>query len=118
VVSFSSDGLKSSRDAVARRILDPQNTVYSAKRLIGLPFRSDEVQRASRACPTSCARQQRAGGFRRAGSHYTIPEISGFLLGYLAPVRQMFLSDSVSAAVIPFPPTSTTPTPSHHGGDA
>ncbi|HJX54722.1 MAG TPA: Hsp70 family protein [Polyangia bacterium] len=107
VVSFSADGLRYfSVDAVARRILDPKNTVYSAKRLIGLPFRSDEVQRALARLPY----ELREGNNEQAvfigpDRTYTIPEVSGLLLGYLRQCAEMFLSDSVSAAVITVPAT-------------
>ena len=105
VVSFSSEGLKYfSVDAVARRILDPRNTVYSAKRLIGLSFQSDEVQRALQRLPY----ELRAGNNDQAvfvgpDRTYTIPEVSGLLLGYLRQCAEMFLGDSVSAAVITVP---------------
>src|SRR3954462_6967854 len=52
VVSFMADGQKLfSHEAVAQRIVDPTHTVYSAKRLIGLPFRSGEVQEAVARLP-------------------------------------------------------------------
>ena len=107
VVSFSPDGLRYfSVDAVARRILDPKNTVYSAKRLIGLPFRSDEVQKALVRLPY----ELREGNNEQAvfigpDRTYTIPEVSGLLLGYLRQCAEMFLSDAVSAAVITVPAT-------------
>jgi molecular chaperone DnaK len=107
VVSFSPEGLKYfSVDAVARRILDPRNTVYSAKRLIGLPFRSDEVQKALFRLPY----ELREGNNEQAvfigpDRTYTIPEVSGLLLGYLRQCAELFLSDSVSAAVITVPAT-------------
>ena len=105
VVSFSPDGLKYfSVDAVARRILDPKNTVYSAKRLIGLPFHSDEVQKAIGRLPY----ELREGNNEQAvfigpDRTYTIPEISGLLLGYLRQCAELFLGDAVSAAVITVP---------------
>ena len=34
-----------------RRVVDPGNTIYSVKRLIGRTFSSDEVQRAIKAMP-------------------------------------------------------------------
>ena len=105
VVSFSSDGLKYfSREAVARRIIDPRNTVYSAKRLMGLPFRSDEVQKAITRLPY----QLREGNNEQAvfvgpDRTYTIPEVSGLLLGYLRQCAELFLSDTVTGAVITVP---------------
>jgi len=105
VVAFSADGLKSfSVDAVARRISDPKNTVYSAKRLIGLPFRSPEVQRALIRLPY----ELREGNNEQAvfvgpDRTYTMPEVSGLLLGYLRQCAELFLGDTVTSAVITVP---------------
>jgi molecular chaperone DnaK len=105
VVSFSGDGLKCfSREAVARRIVDPRFTIYSAKRLIGLPFRSDAVQRAIARLPY----ELREGNNEQAvfvgpDRTYTIPEISGLLLGYLRQCAELFLGETVTNAVITVP---------------
>jgi molecular chaperone DnaK len=105
VVSFSSEGLKYfSREGVARRIVDPKNTVYSAKRLIGLPFRSKEVERAITRLPY----ELREGNNEQAvfvgpDRTYTIPEVSGLILGYLRQCAELFLGDTVNGAVITVP---------------
>jgi molecular chaperone DnaK len=105
VISFSADGLKYfSREGVARRIVDPKNTVYSAKRLIGLSFRSPEVQKAIARLPY----ELREGNNEQAvfvgpDRTYTIPEVSGLLLGYLRQCAELFLGDTVAGAVITVP---------------
>ncbi len=107
MVSFSPDGLKYfSVEAVARRIVDPKNTVYSAKRLIGLPFRSEEVQKALMRLPYELSEgNNEQAVFIGPDRTYTIPEVSGLLLGYLRQCAEMFLGDSVNAAVITVPAT-------------
>src|SRR4051812_5391030 len=106
VVSFLPEGLKLfSHEAVARRIIDPRNTVYSAKRLIGLPFRSDEVQLATSRLPY----QVQEGANEQAVFHgpgdklYTIPEISGLMLSYLKQCAEIHLGEEVTGAVITVP---------------
>jgi len=105
VVSFSADGLKYfSREGVARRIVDPKYTVYSGKRLIGLSFRSKEVQKAVSRLPY----ELREGNNEQAvfvgpDRTYTIPEVSGLLLGYLRQCCELFLGDTVTGAVITVP---------------
>jgi molecular chaperone DnaK len=106
VVSFLPEGLKLfSHEAVARRIIDPRNTVYSAKRLIGLPFRSDEVQLATSRLPYPVqegANEQAV--FQGPGDKtYTIPEISGLMLSYLKQCAEIHLGEEVTAAVITVP---------------
>src|ERR1019366_9184707 len=93
VVSFSNDGLKYfSREAVARRIVDPKYTVFSAKRLIGLPFRSKEVQRAIARLPYELREgNNEQAVFVAPDRVYTVPEVSGLLLGYLRQCAELFL---------------------------
>jgi molecular chaperone DnaK len=100
VVSFLPEGLKLfSHEAVARRIIDPRNTVYSAKRLIGLPFRSDEVQLATSRLPYQVqegANEQAV--FQGPGDKtYTVPEISGMMLSYLKQCAEIHLGEEVTA---------------------
>ena len=89
---------------MARRIVDPKYTVYSGKRLIGLSFRSKEVQRAIARLPY----ELREGNNEQAvfvgpDRTYTIPEVSGLLLGYLRQCAELFLGDTVTGAVITVP---------------
>jgi len=105
VVSFAPDGLKLfSHEAVAQRILAPQYTVYSSKRLMGLPFRSDEVRFATSRLLYKLAEgnneQAVVVGPER---NYTIPEIGGMFLSYLKQCSEFFLGDSVTGAVITVP---------------
>src|SRR5688572_17690070 len=86
VVAFHPDGMKSfSYEAIARRIVDPKFTVYSAKRLMGLPYRSDEVAQASARLPYEVreGNNEQAVFVGPGDRTYTIPEISGLLLSYL-----------------------------------
>src|SRR5882762_11405922 len=86
VVAFLPDGGRLySFDAVARRIVDPRNTVYSAKRLIGLPFRSEEVRLAASRLPWEVheGANEQAVYLGPNDRSFTIPEISAALLSYL-----------------------------------
>jgi molecular chaperone DnaK len=105
VVSLMPDGTKVfSYDAVARRITDPRYTIYSAKRLIGQPFQSEEVRLTSRRIPYEIQEgpneQAVIVGPDRT---YTIPELSGALLLYLRQVSELHLGDSVTGAVLTVP---------------
>jgi len=106
VVSFLADGNKLlGYEAVARRIVDPANTVYSAKRLIGLPFNSEEVKIAAERLPYEVREgmNEQAVFVGPNGRTYTIPEISGFLLSYLKQCAELFLGETVTGAVITVP---------------
>jgi molecular chaperone DnaK len=106
VVSFLADGQKLfSHEAVARRIIDPRYTVYSAKRLIGLPFRSDEVRLSATRLPYEVQEgiNEQAVFLGPGDRTFTIPEISGLLLSYLKQCAEAHLGEEVSGAVITVP---------------
>jgi molecular chaperone DnaK len=106
VVSFLADGQKLfSHEAVARRIIDPRYTVYSSKRLIGLPFRSDEVRLATSRLPYQVQEglNEQAVFLGPGDRTYTMPEIGGMVLSYLKQCAEVHLGDSVTAAVITVP---------------
>src|SRR5262245_30520957 len=105
VVSFRPDGIKIySHEAVARRIVDPQYIVYSAKRLIGQPFRSDEVKLATSRFPYAVEEgNNEQAVFVGPDRAYTIPEVSGLLLSYLKQCAEKFTGEEVTGAVITVP---------------
>jgi molecular chaperone DnaK len=105
VVALLADGGRLfSHEAAARRPVDPRHTIYSAKRLMGQPFQSDDAQKAAKRIPYEIQQgsneQIVVVGPDRS---YTIPEISGLLLSYLRQAAQMHLDDEVTGAVITVP---------------
>lgn len=105
VVSFLPNGtVVVGAEAKQRKVIDPQNTIYSAKRLIGRSFRSSEVQMAKARMPY----QIREGANQlpliatRAGE-FAIPEISAVLLDYVRNLGAAALGTEVHQAVITVP---------------
>src|SRR5688572_14104502 len=59
-----------------RRLIDAPNTIYSVKRLIGLPFESEEVTRARQRLPFALSPGDNGRITVRARhKDYTLPEI-------------------------------------------
>jgi molecular chaperone DnaK len=105
VVALLADGGRLfSHEAAARRPVDPRHTIYSAKRLMGQPFQSEDAQKAAKRIPyvveLGSNEQVVVVGPDRT---YTIPEISGLLLSYLRQLAQVHLSDEITGAVITVP---------------
>jgi molecular chaperone DnaK len=105
VVALLPDGSRLfAHDAIPRRLTDPRHTIYSAKRLMGQSFDSDDAQRTA---------QRIAYGVERGNNDqivvvgpdrsYTIPEISGLLLGHLKHCAQLHLGEDITGAVITVP---------------
>ncbi|HTM22887.1 MAG TPA: Hsp70 family protein [Kofleriaceae bacterium] len=105
VVSFHPNGsVIVGAEAKQRRIIDPKNTVYSAKRLIGRTFRSREVSTAASRMPYPIregANQQPVIA-TRAGE-FAIPEISAIVLDHMRKVAARTLGPDLARAVVTVP---------------
>jgi len=105
VISFHPSGNvlvgKGARD---RRLVDPNSTIHSVKRLIGRSWDTDEVRRARTRLPF----QMREGPGQSTlvvarGESYTLPEISAFVLRKAKTVAESALGEAVERAVITVP---------------
>jgi molecular chaperone DnaK len=82
VVSFTESGERIvGRAARMRRAIDPRNTVYSVKRLLGRPFKSEEVRRARSRMPFDLKEGADSSVIvsTRGGDH-ALPELSAMVL--------------------------------------
>jgi molecular chaperone DnaK len=105
VVSFPPGGaVLVGRGALARRVDDPRDTVYSVKRLIGRPWGTPEVQNVRGTFPFDL-REAPGGGVGVAvhGTTYTLPEISAFVLRHCKAVAEAALGVPVHRAVVTVP---------------
>ena len=105
VVSFHPNGgVVVGAPAKQRKVIDPQNTIYSVKRLIGRAFSSPEVKTAKKRMPY----QIKEGANElplistRAGE-FAVPEISAIVLDHVRNVASAQLGTQVSRAVVTVP---------------
>jgi molecular chaperone DnaK len=105
VVSFHPTGkVLVGEQAKERRIIDPANTIYSVKRLIGRTWDMEEVQRARRALPFELVEGPKQGvAVVARGETYMLPEISAFVLRRAKAVAEAALGQQVDRAVITVP---------------
>ncbi len=105
VVSFLEDGSVLVGNAAKRNIIsNAENTVYSAKRLIGRYFFSDEVKKAQTVMPYAIV--EGPGNSVRIevrGRSYSLPEISALVLKELKAVAESYLGREVTKAVVTVP---------------
>jgi molecular chaperone DnaK len=93
-----------------RRVVDPTNTIYSVKRLIGRTYSSDEVQRALKTMPFEIVEGDKQGVRVVArGEVYTLPEISAFVLRRAKAVAEAAIGEVVDKAVITVPANFNDP---------
>lgn len=107
VVSFHPNGgVVVGSPAKQRKVIDPKNTIYSAKRLIGRSFHSPEVTTARGRMPYQIiegANQQPRVVTR--GGDFAIPEISAIVLDHVRNVAASQLQQSIERAVVTVPAT-------------
>ena len=105
VVSFQASGSTLvGRPALDRRLADPQNTIYSVKRLMGLPWDSSEVRASCAKLPFMLQEGANGGAVVAVrGERYSLPEISAFVLRHAKAVAEAALGEPVDRAVITVP---------------
>ncbi|HEY1554612.1 MAG TPA: Hsp70 family protein [Kofleriaceae bacterium] len=105
VVSFHPNGgVVVGASAKQRKVIDPKNTIFSIKRLIGRSFDSAEVQIAKRRMPYAIEPGDKGTPVvvTRAG-RYAVPEVSAIVLDYAKQVATAQLETEVARAVVTVP---------------
>lgn len=103
IVAFTKDG-KRLVGTVAKRqaVTNPENTIFSAKRFIGLTY--EQAEKDAHLMPYKVTK--RANGdvvFIAQGKEHTPQEISAAILGHLKQVAEEYLGEPVTQAVITVP---------------
>ncbi len=104
-VSFLEDGSVLVGNAARRNIIaHPETTVYSAKRLIGRYYFSDEVKKAQAVMPYKIVEgENNSVRIQVRERTYALPEISALVLKEMKAVAEGFLGHPVSKAVVTVP---------------
>ncbi|MFA5954403.1 MAG: molecular chaperone DnaK [Patescibacteria group bacterium] len=92
-------GLVAKRQAVT----NPENTIFSVKRLIGRRFEEDEVQRDIKLMPYRISKSGDGIKVAMSGKDYTPQEISAMVLQQLKADAEERLGEKVTEAVITVP---------------
>lgn len=105
VVSFHPGGeVLVGREAKERLLVDPENTIYSAKRLIGRPFSSDDTTAAAARLPFKLVAGARdVTMVETRGEQYAVSEISAFVLRRAKALAEHVFEHPVQGAVITVP---------------
>jgi molecular chaperone DnaK len=105
VVSFHPNGgVVVGAAAKQRKVIDPQNTIYSIKRLIGRSFRSVEVQTAMKRSPFTIKEgPNHAPLIVTRGGEFAVPEVSAIVLDHVRNLASARLETPISRAVVTVP---------------
>ncbi|MGA1867186.1 MAG: molecular chaperone DnaK [bacterium] len=105
IVAFTDKGERIVGQVAKRQaITNPQNTIFSVKRLIGRRYNSNEVKKALQTCPYQLAEASNGDCVIKVkDKQYSTPEISAMILQEMKKTAENYLGETVAEAVITVP---------------
>ncbi len=89
--------------AKRQAVTNPENTIFSVKRLIGRRWEEDEIQQDLKLLPYKLVHAGEGVKVIMGGKEYSPQEISAFILGKLKKDAESYLGEKVTEAVITVP---------------
>jgi len=104
VVAISKNGERIVGQSAKRQaVINPENTVYAVKRLIGRHFGEDEVQRDLKTAPYKIIQAGEGVKVKMGDKDYTPQEISAMVLAKLKADAEAKLGEKITEAIITVP---------------
>jgi len=105
VVAISKSGERLVGDVAKRQaVTNPENTIYSIKRLMGRKFEDPETEKTKKLVPYKIVRAANGDAWvEMAGKQYSPPEISAMILAKIKADAEAYLGEKVTDAVITVP---------------
>lgn len=104
IVAFTDKGeILVGESAKRQAVTNPEKTIYSIKRVMGLMFNEDKAKEAEKRLPYKIVDRNGACAIEISGKVYTPQEISAKILMKLKEDAESYLGESVTEAVITVP---------------
>ncbi|KAH6681163.1 hsp70-like protein [Plectosphaerella plurivora] len=105
VVAFAEDGERLVGVAAKRQaVVNPENTLFATKRLIGRKFTDAEVQRDLKEVPYKIVQHTNGDAWVSSrGQKYSPSQVGGFVLNKMKETAEAYLSKPVKNAVVTVP---------------
>ncbi len=104
IVAFTDKGeILVGESAKRQAVTNPEKTIYSIKRIMGLMFNEDKAKEAEKRLPYKIVDRNGACAIEISGKVYTPQEISAKILMKLKEDAESYLGENVTEAVITVP---------------
>ncbi|KAL6940020.1 Hsp70 ATPase ssc1 [Hanseniaspora vineae] len=105
VVAFTKEGERLVGIPAKRQaVVNPENTLFATKRLIGRRFEDPEVQRDIKQVPYKIVKHSNGDAWVEArGEKYSPAQVGGFVLNKMKETAEAYLGKSVKNAVVTVP---------------
>ncbi len=104
VVAISKNGERLVGQSAKRQaVINPENTVYAVKRLIGRHFNEDEVQRDTKTAPYKIIQSGEGVKVKMGDKDYSPQEISAMILSKLKADAEVKIGEKITEAIITVP---------------
>ncbi|MBM4255179.1 MAG: molecular chaperone DnaK [Deltaproteobacteria bacterium] len=105
VVAFTDSGERLVGQIARRQaVTNPENTIFSIKRLIGRRFDDAQVAKAAKILPYKVVKADNGDAWVESrGKKYSAPEVSAFVLQKMKQTAEDYLGETVTDAVITVP---------------
>ena len=105
IVAISKSGERLVGDVAKRQaVTNPENTIYSIKRLMGRKFDDPETEKTKKLVPYKIVRAPNGDAWvEMGGKQYSPPEISAMILQKIKMDAEAYLGEKVTEAVITVP---------------
>ncbi|GAA9379756.1 molecular chaperone DnaK [Helicobacter pylori] len=104
IVAFTDKGeILVGESAKRQAVTNPEKTIYSIKRIMGLMFNEDKAKEAEKRLPYKIVDRNGACAIEISGKVYTPQEISAKILMKLKEDAESYLGESVTEAVVTVP---------------
>lgn len=105
IVAFTKEGERLVGIPAKRQaVVNPENTLFATKRLIGRRYEDKEVQRDINQVPYKIVKHENGDAWIEArGEKYSPPQIGGFVLNKMKETAEAYLGKTVNNAVVTCP---------------
>ena len=105
VIAFTKDGERRVGSVAKRQaVTNPENTIYSVKRLMGRRFESEEAKRHASVVPYRVVQALNGDAWVQAGDkELSPPEVSAVILARMKEVAEAYLGETVTDAIVTVP---------------